>query len=351
MVKNAHCSFRKILVSVVIWVLSFHLAPYISFAQENIHCFDLVNPDFSQFDVFDQDVKNMKIIALGERHYLKSNHLIQAELWMHLNKQFGIRHLLIEFGRSEAYLYNQYLKTGDEKYLQKTTYGVLDFKEFFQNWNKLYEFNLNLNPEKKLSVHGLDFEREPAISFAIYELLSKFPQNEKLDALRSDIRARIDTILIVRENKEYIDYLKTRIEELSLPYNHQKIIIDDILSNESFFSKMSARDKYMVKAFIALDTLNEAYFGQFGAAHTWMYVPEGFTSLLDDAEAYERKVLVINMNTRVEVYNPNNELSECEVFFFKVDPSDEQFNRLKEEGQWVLFLKDPPTHPTPWENQ
>lgn len=340
---------KQLLMSLIVSILLLMIYPIPMFAQEAIHCLDLENPDFSEFDAFDKDVDNMKVVAIGEKHYIKANSTIQAELWMHLNKQFGIRHLLIEFGRSEAYLYNQYLKTGDVKYLQKTTFGVGDFKEFFEDWKKLYQYNLELKPDKKLVVHGLDFEREPALSVSLHELLSQLPRNEELDALLSDIQTRIDTVQIVRKNDDYIDFLKRSIEELSLPNNHQKIIIDDIINNVSFLSKMSSRDKNMAEAFIAIDTLNEAYLGQFGLAHTWMNVPQGFTRVLDDTEAYKGKVLVVNMfdiKSTSEAHYQYNELSNCEVFFYKFDPSGNERDRLKDWGHWTLFLKDQPRYPT-----
>lgn len=109
------------------------------FAQDTVYCLDLDEPDFVHYDLFNQDIEDKKIIMIGEIHYMEANYIIQANLLIHLNMHFGVRHLLIEFGRAEAFLYNQYLKTGDESYLNQTFPGFGHHENFFTSLKKLYD--------------------------------------------------------------------------------------------------------------------------------------------------------------------------------------------------------------------
>jgi hypothetical protein len=104
------------------------------FSQDNVYCLDSDKPDFAQYELFNEDIEEKKIIIIGEMHYMEANYTLQPDLLIHLNKHFGLRHLLIEFGRAEAYLYNRYLKTGDLAYLDKTFSGLTISRNFSLEW-------------------------------------------------------------------------------------------------------------------------------------------------------------------------------------------------------------------------
>ena len=269
------------------------------------------------------------------------NSAIQTELLIYLNKQFGIRHLLIEFGRAEAYLYNQYLKTGEAWYINHTFQGYSGYVEFLSAWKELYNYNLRLDNSKKLEVHGLDFEREPSISASLYKLLSGYSTDPQIKGLRDSIKARLDTIGVERDAKEYIYHLRSRISTPSLPDGEKKQIINDILYNQSFLSSMEKRDSLMAEAFMALDTTNEAYFGQFGFAHTMLSSKNTLAAVLNNSEEYRNKIFVTNM-FYVDSSNrhPFEGLSDCQVYLYKIDPDDDKLGGFAKRGKWVLVLKD-----------
>lgn len=327
---------HHLICSTILALLSF--SP--SFTQGTVYCVDLDQLNFEQFDLLNQDVKNKKIILVGEMHYMAPNSIIQADLLIHLNKHFGVRHLLIEFGRAEAYLYNQYLHTGDEWYLDHTFHGFSRFKEFYASMKRLYSYNSELDKNKKLVVHGLDFEREPGLSASLYKLLSGDSHNSQIQSLRDSIYIRLDTIGIERDTKEYIYYLRSKIGNASLPGGKNKKLIEGILGNESFVSSMEKRDSLMAESFIALDTTNEVYLGQFGFAHTMLNSANGLAVILNDLKEYHDKILVVNMVYVDSNHNhPLKNISGCPVFLYKIDPRDEEFGGFADRGQWALVLK------------
>ncbi len=283
---------------------------------------------------------------LGEYHYLKANFTIQAELLIHLNKQFGVRNLVIEFGWAEVYLYNKYLETEDLYYLNHTSFGFSHFDIFYAALKRLYDYNLGLPTDKKLKVHGHDFEREPGLSASLYDLLSTYPSSPALENLKASIKARLDTIGIQRNVKEYTFFLRDQIAALSLPNDENKQIINNILNNNSFYPNLSARDEYMEKAFVAMDTTNEMYLGQFGWAHTMLNAWNGLAARLERLEKYKEKILVtifypVNNERSVDIKDE----STCPVFLYRFDSTDEKTAGLRAKGQWALVLKNPPSYP------
>lgn len=313
------------------------------FAQPTVYCVDLYQTDFEHYDLLNQDIEDKKIIMLGEEHYMAANTILQADLFIHLNKQFGVRHLLIEFGRAEAYLYNQYLQTGDEWYINHTNPGFNKSEEFLSSWKKLYDYNSRLDSSKKLVVHGLDFEREPGLSASLYKLLSAYESTPQIKRLINSIKIRLDTIGIERRNKEYVYSLRESINALSLLEDENKKIIDEIINNDFFLfiSVGPERDMYMTQNFLALDTTDEVYLGQFGFTHTMLDHEKMLTGYLNSLEKYNNKILVMHMFYVDSSHtHPFENLSNCPVFLYRIDPSDKHHGGFSKRGQWAWVLKD-----------
>lgn len=328
----------KFLSTVVLSAL--FLSSSFAFAQDAIYCADLNQPDFEHYDLFNQDIENKKVIMIGEMHYMAPNSIVQANLLIHVNKHFGIRHLLIEFGQAEAYLYNQYLQTGDEWYLQYTFHGASHFEEFYSSMKNLYEYNLSLDNDKKIMVHGLDYEREPGLSATIYKLLSSYT-DPQIKNLRDSVYNRLDTIGIERDTQEYIRYLRKQISKLPLASGKNKRMIRNILDNKASSTDLPKRDQYMAEQFQALDTTNEAYLGQFGFAHTMLNSAKGLAVVLNNTERYRDSILVINMYYMNSKDNhPMRDISGCPVFLLQLDAFGNKFGSFGDRGQWALVLKD-----------
>ena len=323
-------------------------------AQATYHCVDFNQADFEGSDLLNSDVKGKKIIMIGEFHHWAANSIVQTELFRHLNKHFGVRHLLIEFGGAEAYLFNQYLETGDDWYLNHTFsgYGYLENEEFFSSWKRLYEYNLGLDNSKKLIVHGLDFEREPGLSASLYKLLSAYKNNPQISGFATSIKIRLDTIGIKRNTKEFIYYLRERVSALPIPNDENKKLIEDIIGNDLFFSGSSVgpeRDKQMAQKFLALDTSEEVYLGQFGFVHTMLDQRNMLTGYLNSLDKYHDKILVISMqyldlvnthgNNLVDNFIKENPIS-CPNFIYRINSSDGEIGKLKGRMDWMFFLRN-----------
>lgn len=313
-----------------------------AYAQDTVvYCVDLKRTDFEHYNVLNQDIEGKKVIMIGENHRMGASAIIQADLFMHLNKRFGVRHLLIEFGRAEAYLYNQYLQTGDEWYLNHTFHGYKRYKESFSGWKKLYDYNSGLDASKKLVVHGLDVEREPGLSATMYKLLSVYEDNPQIKGLINSVKIRLDTIGIVRKPQDFVDYLTDRILAVSLPEDENKKIIDEILYTNPFLSNFSDRDKCMAETFMQLDSTNEVFLGQFGFAHAMLDNKRYLAGILNSHEKYHNKVLAIHMyygdSTRSSFMN---DISDCSNFLFRIDPSNKALGTFRYRMHWLFYSRN-----------
>lgn len=330
----------KITSSIFFVILSLKLLLPAS-AQDVHYCVDLNQTDFENYNLFNEEIQGKKIIMVGEMHAMAASSIIQVDLFIHLNKHFGVRHLLIEFGRAEAYLYNQYLQTGDEWYINHTFHGFKMHREFLLSWKKLYAYNLELRTDKKLVVHGLDFEREPGLSASIHDLLSTSKNAPQVEDFINSIKIRLDTIGIERDPKDYIYYLREKIPSLSLPDDENKKVIDEILNNNSFKSNFSERDKYMALAFFELDRTEEVYLGQFGFGHTMMNNEKYLAGLLNSNEKYHDKILSIHMYYGGPKKSHLDSLTNCSNYLYKITASTKELENyfFYKRMHWLLYLK------------
>ena len=75
------------------------------------------------FKKFFRGAKEKSLLVLGENHAAGAGAVLYPQLVTYLNRTTGLRTLLVEFGPAEAYFYNRYLETGDEKHLNYTLFA------------------------------------------------------------------------------------------------------------------------------------------------------------------------------------------------------------------------------------
>ncbi|MBF8148891.1 hypothetical protein ITJ86_03220 [Winogradskyella sp. F6397] len=140
------------------------------------------------FDSFFKNEKGKNLLLLGENHSSSVASTIYPELIKSLYENKGLRTLFIEFGPAEAYFYNKYLESGDEKYLAYTIYGGF-YTSWKEAWKEIYAFNST--KEVPLKVVGVDFDRTRTFGYSLYNILK--PHKEKglpksIDSLLSVIK-------------------------------------------------------------------------------------------------------------------------------------------------------------------
>lgn len=111
------------------------------------------------------------VIILGESHASAVAAEIFPALVAYLNKKNGLTQILLEFGPAEAYFYNKYLKTGNEKHLNYTIYGG-SYQQWLEAWREIYQYNNTLT--NKITIIGIDFDRARTMAYALFSIFYKY---------------------------------------------------------------------------------------------------------------------------------------------------------------------------------
>lgn len=103
--------------------------------------------DFNEYSAF----------FVGEFHGMYDVPAIKLALIKYLHKQHGVTDVFMEIGHSTAWLYNQYLQTGDTALFTTPAITYAQKQQDRNFWKQLYAYNKT--NETKIAIHGMDFER------------------------------------------------------------------------------------------------------------------------------------------------------------------------------------------------
>ncbi len=309
-------------------------------------CLNLQTNNCDEIKNTNLPLTDFDLLLLGETHGMADNARLQSKFYNYLNAEKGVNNILIEWGRAEAYLINEYLRTGDENFLKWTSFGYFNWEVELASWNFIRE-----NCSKNTKVYGVDFEREPALTASVYLLL------DKSSNLKEQLNARLDTLKFSSNTNEFKQWL---FENIPDEYKNEAIM--EILSNESSKSDFYGRDEKMVNYFNSIKKPDEKYFGRFGTMHTQLDNPQVFAGML----SINHKIISINIHYQDSWYNEDTKvkysflndrgffkrktirnnidyavkLTNCENYLFKITPSNKYLKKVGLKGQYLIFLRD-----------
>lgn len=111
-----------------------------------------------------------KILLTGEKHREPCNYPIQQQLFDYTYQNQDRKHLLIEYSYSFGFLIQEYIDSGDTNLLKELTFFGFGQDVLF-DWIKDLGSNYN---GKRMFVHGVDLENQPAIMLlCLHRLYSK----------------------------------------------------------------------------------------------------------------------------------------------------------------------------------
>lgn len=130
------------------------------------------------------------LVILGEEHTSAANSQIVLAMLQHLHSTQGLSRFVMEFGPSDAYLYNQYLATGDTTLLLHTFYAgkFPGWRAFF---GRLRRWQTPLGTTPSIAVSGIDFDRPQTFAAAFEALAKRYNAWPKpLDSLRQHMNTK-----------------------------------------------------------------------------------------------------------------------------------------------------------------
>ena len=90
-----------------------------SYIEKNSTTIDFTSyEDYSALEIFNDSIKDKKIIMTNEERGMKENPQIQYKFLTYLMDEWKLQYFIIDSGYSEAAIINEYLQTGDEALLE-----------------------------------------------------------------------------------------------------------------------------------------------------------------------------------------------------------------------------------------
>ncbi len=225
-------------------------------------------------------LENTDAFFFGEGHSRNFDPEFKYYFITHLNECYGVRDIFMEMGKSAAYIYNQFLQTGDTSFLKK--YSLIYNQGFYKKfWEKLYLFNVGRPMHLQLRIHGVDFERMEVFKLLqalksenivvadhlqdIFTEIKRLAEDKNLSAFEEDFVKSVSSVKKI---------FKKNTADFENIYGQNYSIIADILNNNApvttkinsrnsvWYSHMkSAIHQFQIQKFIAFfgrSHINEA---------------------------------------------------------------------------------------------
>ncbi|HBA03204.1 MAG TPA: hypothetical protein DCW51_04135 [Clostridium sp.] len=207
-----------------------------SYIGKNSSNIDFTNyEDYSALEIFDDSVKDKKIVLTNEEIGIKENAQIQYKFISYLMDTWKLKYFLVDIGYAEAAIINEYLQTGDEALLESynnSSMGYAFIGDSKQEMlKKLYLKNSQLPDNKKLNIMGIGINE----SFQSVELYFKRIISRNPDLTDKQIE-NINNILENLKSEEIITNISND-EELE---KRNKIILKHI---DNFYSDINANEE------------------------------------------------------------------------------------------------------------
>ncbi len=189
----------------------------------------------------------------GEFHGVYGTSEVKLALIKYLNTNYGVSDVFMEIGYSAAYLYNEFLATGDTTLFTAPVLIYAQKKPNVDFWLSLYTYNKTA--QHKITIRGMDFERAEFL-----KVLKKLMPNDKQKPL--DIYttlAYIDTVTIqdigVINSEEMVAYnslyedIRDEIDANRATYESYYganfATVEEIMFNEDTYNDYNKRNKTM----------------------------------------------------------------------------------------------------------
>ncbi len=303
-------SFLLIILLAAISYGTFHLweyatgGKYIAYIENNKETVGL-NEHFT-FEIAESDLKNSKLILVGEIHGFKTPTVFDVDLFSHLNKNHGVRHYIAEVDFLQARLLNQFLKDGDNAKLEKALAKWAVFQgrnnlDYYAKYYRLQRLYTEAAGENKFEFIGVDQLQDfTLLAEFINDLDSSqtFSENFTNEEWSSTIEKMINSQLYSGDTLQALKHIKSNLHHLS----------DKIGREETMFRNF--RDLYEEKSL-----RSQKVYGYFGLYHVFQYNVNGKSPL-----AAKIRTSNLNLDGKITSFNflmndsymvmPSNQLPE-----------------------------------------
>lgn len=279
---------------------------YIAYLKENSEIIPL-SESFS-FKTLDNDIKDNRLILVGEIHGFEEPQKFDYDLFTHLHANHNVRQYYAELDFVQSLFINQYMESGDENLLKEglKKWAVIqgrNNKDYFDKYRKFHQYYKQLSANDKFKFIGVDELNDVQLTLNYLNSLNKSTTIEITDTV--DLSAILN-----------------HISQLDSIYSNSPdtlFILKHIQENFEHYTEKTNREKVMYQNFLSLykqmNSTKEKAYGYFGLYHVFQYQINGqqpLASLLRMSDlGLENKILSMNF-LMLDSYmvTPSNQLPE-----------------------------------------
>lgn len=277
---------------------------YIAYLKKNSETIPL--SDSFSFITLDRDIKENRLILVGEIHGFEEPQKFDYELFIHLNANHNVRQYYAELDYVQSLHLNQYLDSGDENLLKDALrkWAVVqgrNNKDYFDKFRKFQQYYKQLPEQDKFKFIGIDQIQDIKLTISYLNSLNKLTQIEIKDVV--DLSELLNQISLLESTySNSTDTLAT--------LNHIKI-------NLKHYTEKTSRERVLFENFHSLykqlnSSKNRAY-GYFGLYHVFQYQVNGQEPLASQIRTSDLGLAneILSMNFLMQdsyMVTPSNQL-------------------------------------------
>jgi hypothetical protein len=354
--------------------LFFFFLSLLSLSQNTFNYIDIENDtDFSDFKPIKEEVKKYNFYFSGENHLFSgTNSKLEFKLFKYLNQREGVSNLILEFGEGTGWLVNEFVNRDDKKI--EEVINAQFHEDYITFFEKLKEYNKDLDSTEKIVVTGIDLQRSYYIGLeALYLHLpndSIIPPDsiareiEVLRFLKGYVRDRAKDNFYENEysnksykyfygssysipnalktlDKNFKKYQKDYQAYLGDSYSAYETIFNCLIKAKEFKDYEMERNPYanILREAYMFDKLNKLvdenknkkFYGQFGRAH----ISKNRTSL-EKYGSYNFASLVSKINSSTKSYLKNKVMS---IGIYYINRQDNPYLSIDHETDLARVFK------------
>ncbi|MCI4666849.1 MAG: erythromycin esterase family protein [Bacteroidia bacterium] len=144
--------------------------------------------NFISFEPLDEVVPKYSFFFTGEEHRKKINTQLQLNFLLYLHQTAGVKNLIVEGGYSYGFLLNSYVKSGNERILDKALAVAPICPDNMRTmYRRIHQYNKNLPEKDQIRVLGIDLEHSPELALQVLNL--QIPNKEFPKAIKKRLKA------------------------------------------------------------------------------------------------------------------------------------------------------------------
>ncbi|MBF8455599.1 hypothetical protein IV494_00255 [Kaistella sp. G5-32] len=371
---------RTILIKRLATVFFTFLIFFNAFAQENIYknylsknAENINLKSDANWKILKEDAEKNQLIIFGESHGAQNTQFIDFNLLKFLNKTVGTKNYIAELDYAQAENINNYLKTGNEKFLKTVFHYLVKIhaqwgnQDFYEKIVNIRNLNKTLSKDKKITFTGIDVVQDHEEYLKLLQKIIKGNHGTLLDSLKMKIDQPYDDANMASVSM-FAGKLDQKIEKnaaafqnlLGSDYPLFKYLIKNLIYDNKSVGVNRPEGIYrnFKELYIMQHLENKKLYGMWGFFHAhlvpFQYIGGDFISKLVDSDHPIAKkiisIIALPIDSKYNVWNDETKSWDKKPFSYDNDSllkveGIEDVKELTRPNSKTLFKLNSPASP------